>query len=207
MEENKLREELKKIIDSLGWFGVQKCPKCNSLVKFSVLDSDKGAICPKCGETFSGDLRLGYSNVELYKTLFLDAIYLSISEYSSDLRSALITAFTSLEVFLNNVIEYQFNKRKMDDQIIECILIKMKPNLRTYRELLEAVNIKIDKYWDTLWEVTKVRDDIVHRGKFPKNEDIVKVFDRISKIFMNLSEYYLSDMDDGKVQRKPIEEV
>lgn len=209
MENDKFKKELKRIIDSLGWHGIDKCPNCDSMVKFSVIDSDEGAICPKCGKTaLIGGLRLSYSNVELYRTLFLDAVYLTISEYFSDLRSALITAFTSLEVFLNVVIEYQFKKRKTDDRVIECILIKMKPNLRFYKELLEAVNIKIkEKHWNALWEVAKIRDDIAHRGIYPKDKDIVKTFDKISKIFMVLSEYYLSDIDEGKVPRELIEEI
>ncbi len=84
----------------------------------------------------------------------------------------------------------------------------MKPNLRDYKELLKAVDIKIKKeYEKELWKVAKIRDDIVHRGEFPKDEDIIESFDTISKIFTSFSEYYLSDIDRGIVQRKPIEEV
>ena len=68
-EVKKFKTELQGIIDSLEWFGFDKCPNCGIPLKYSILDGDEGVVCPKCKKnTIWGDLIP--EKCEIYQDLF-----------------------------------------------------------------------------------------------------------------------------------------
>jgi len=186
----KFKIELQKIVDSLEWFHFDKCPNCGAPLKASILDGNEGVVCSKCKEGIMwGDFFP--EECEKYQYLFLDAMRESLErvvDVTYDFCSCYLRAYTSLEVFLSKVVEYQFKKRRADDKAIQSRL--MRTNLNSYKKLLKEVNIEIEeKAWSTLWKVAEVRNKIVHKGFLPSEEQILKAFKRISRIFIILSGY------------------
>jgi len=232
MEVSELKDKLKDVITLLGWYGTETCskPGCGKPVRYSVLDSSfvtgnvesESLNCPSGhGSVVGGDLSVGHG--ERYRSMFQDAIALSVNYYYPNLSdAAVVLAHTSLELFLSRVIEYQLKKRRVDEAIARFVLDDMKPNMRAYGELLETLGIKVKimkgekllevsvkktKEWEKLWEVSRIRDDVVHRGRYPSDEEVLLVLGKIAAAFTNLSEHYLSPFDEGSKARQQPEEA
>ena len=189
---------------------------CGKPVRYSVLDAsfvtgNAEAESPRCASGHAaggGDLSVGHD--ERYRSLFQDAIALSVNYYYPNLSdAAVVLAHASLELFLSKVIEYQLKRRKVEEGITRFILNDMKPNMRAYGDLLETLGIKVKKTkeWEKLWEVSRIRDDVVHRGRYPSDEEVLLVFERIARAFTILSEHYLSSFDEGSKARQEPEEI
>lgn len=194
-EIKKFKTELQDIIDSLEWFGFDNCPNCKSSVKFSILDSDEGAICPKCKKiTIWGDLFP--SHCEIYQEFFLSAMRESLRkkiDVTEDFRSSFIEVYTALEIFLQKLVESQFKKRNIDDKIIEFMLNEMRPDVRFYFRLFKVLDFDLDKesekHIEKVREIQELRNKVVHKGYLPSEGEILRAFKRISRIFIILSNY------------------
>jgi len=46
--------------------------------------------------------------------------------------------------------------------------------------------------WDSLWEVSALRDNTVHRGQGPKVEDAIRVCEKIAEVFLSLPVSHLT---------------
>ena len=232
MEASDMKDKLKDIIALLGWHGTMTCSQldCGKPVRYSVLDASfvtgnaeaESLRCASGHAAGGGDLSVGHD--ERYRSMFQDAIALSVNYYYPNLSdAAVVLAHASLELFLSKVIEYQLKKRKVEEGITRFILDDMKPNMRAYGELLDRLGIMVQKLkegkplvevpvtktdeWKSLHEVSRIRDDVVHRGIYPSDEEVLLVFERIARAFTNLSEHYLSPFDEGSRARQQPEEI
>ena len=196
-EIKKFKIELQKIIDSLEWFYIEKCkcPNCGNelFFKVSVLDEDKGVICPKCKKNtiLGGDFFP--KNCETYQYLFLDAMRESLRrvvDATYDFRSCYVRAYTSFEIFLYKVTVSQFKKKNVDGEIISFILDEVRPKIEFYFKLFKKLNVVLDKKDEKdieLRRIQNVRNGIVHKGFFISEEQILKAFEKISRIFRILT--------------------
>ncbi|MBL7131256.1 MAG: hypothetical protein ISS45_07645 [Candidatus Omnitrophica bacterium] len=142
-EEKDFKKKLQNIIDSLEWFGFEKCSECKTTLKHSVLDGDEGIECPSCGMKISGDL---FPNpCEKYQNLFLEAIREAMRikiEGTNDFRHPYLDAFTSYELFLRQIVSAQFKKTKLNENLILFISNRLRDNksaIKEERTFLERV--------------------------------------------------------------------
>ncbi|MDP8211764.1 MAG: hypothetical protein P9X22_00550 [Candidatus Zapsychrus exili] len=113
-----------------------------------------------------------------------------------DLSSAVVKIYTALEVYLSYQIRRQLQERRVEEGIIDLILIDKRPIVRDYFEMWKKLGI-----WNSLGErinekelkkLKKMKDDefflcqqtrnkIVHYGKQASPENFLEVFASVGR--------------------------
>lgn len=204
-----LIDRLRGIIDRLGWYATVPCSSsgCGQLLRYSVLDSstvsDEGVQCGN-GHGFGGDLRISDARVG-YRSLFQDAIELAAmvimarTHFGSEL--ALVMAHTAFEVFLKGAVEDQLKQRNLDPETAASVLDDLKPNVGGYLGFLKSAGVISGKdkgFWDSLRKVSTWRDQFVHGGKGPAEEEVVEACEKIAEVFVRLGDAHLASAGQEK---------
>lgn len=186
MEEREFKSRLKDILDSLGWDILKKC-ECGNMIKVPALDNEYR--CLKCGTNYITDGPLPEC-CEVYQQLFFDAIRGSLKEKidaTEEYSSHFIKAYTSLEVFFQQIARDKLEKKHTNEKIISFILNEMRPDFRLYLKLLQCLEAKEakqeKKFKDLLASTQDIRNNVVHRAYSPSDEQILKAFESIAEIF------------------------
>ena len=196
MDEEEFKRGLQEIIDSLGWFIFHKC-KCGKKIKVPALDSEYS--CSKCGTIYNDYCSLP-EYCEVYQELFLEAIRGSFKEkidVTDEYRYHFIKAYTSLEIFFQQIARDKLEKKHTNKEVISFILEEMRPDFELYLKLLQCLEVKETKqgkkFRDLLASTRAIRNNIVHRGYSPSDEQILKAFESIAEIFHILHPHSIFD--------------
>jgi hypothetical protein len=192
-EEDYFKKRFQEILDSLDWFLLEECSKCKRKVKISILDGE----CPSCKEpAIQGKL---YPNIyEIYQELFVDAIHGCMDEKMKmkrkrDYRPHFIRVYTSLETFLLRVAEEQMRKKHINSKVVSFIFDNMRPDVGLYFELLDSLDVKVEKkdktFIEGLRKIQKIRNIVVHKAEYPSEEQVLEAFEKIAKVFSILCAY------------------
>lgn len=187
MEEREFKSRLENILDSLGWVILRECDKCGAKFKVPVLN--KEFQCLKCGTNYHDYISLP-DYCEVYQELYLDAIRGCLKEKTEgteEYSSHFIKAYTSLEVFFQQIARDKLEKKHTNEKVISFILDEMRPDFRLYLKLLQCLEAKEakqeKKFKDLLASTQDIRNNVVHRAYSPSDEQILKAFESIAEIF------------------------
>lgn len=213
MTEEEGLKRLHAIIDRLDWYAIDACPNGHQ-VRRSVLDSsslsDDGVRCSQCGESPPASDFCGVSDQMVsFRGLFQDAIELlamvvkARTRFGSDVP--VVLAHTSLEIFLREAVERKLRKTAVDDRVITFILKDMRPDIKTYLDCLRTLGViqaikdkeeegqdkpkqSLDKFLDSLREVSDWRNAFIHRAQPIGEEQAIRSCEKIAEAFRRLSD-------------------
>lgn len=183
-----------------------KCKNCGEFSEFDTLNyflyfaSEDTTRCSHCKEKYPAiSFEKGIAYLAWYQILFLRGIYLLI--FQRDVRSTIIEIFTSLEVFLSDVLYEMLRRRKkLYRPIIGGFLSgDIELHIGHYKKIFKNMRLKItrgrymkifEERFKRLYDVQRIRNDVVHRGIWPSYKEVKSAILRVGDIFNLLEEYY-----------------
>jgi HEPN domain-containing protein len=130
-----------------------------------------------------GNLKAGIKP-DLYKLLLLNA---KNSFESKDFTLAIVESFQALEIFLENYLILEFEKKKVKKEDYEKLLEKKWRTKERLNELIKELKGQSLNQQQALWDAwhphyDKTRNEVIHAGKEPSEKETIETLEINEKV-------------------------